>query len=276
MSQEHRRAGPQDPMVHIKDLLPELTRQKNTSRAPRTGGSVKAQKDEPQYKCSLCHDWHFVHPRRPNDSVDYSRIVDCRCVEKEQALKRRQALLSWCELPRKTEKFTFDNFKVTPKLKEAYDAALGLALGDAKQTFLTFMAPTDRGKTHLLIAICRHWLFRGMIARYAFVPLLLDELRSGFREGGDGSYEERWQKFLNVPLLALDDLGAENPTPWVQERLDTLIDYRLVNGLFTVVTTNLLLEEIPPRIASRLDRDGRIIMLNAPAYSNSRGKKDLR
>lgn len=199
--------------------------------------------------------------------------MNCKCVEVEAAEHRRQILLKWCELPRKTEKFTFENFVVTPKLKESYDAAVEMAEGKAKYTFLTFKSPSDRGKTHLLVAICRRWLEQEKIARYAFVPLLLDELRAGFREGGDGSYEERWQKFLNIPLLALDDLGIENPTRWVQERLDTLIDYRLVNGLFTVVTTNLLLEELPPRIASRLDRDGRIINLEAPAYSIVRRKQ---
>jgi DNA replication protein DnaC len=230
------------------------------------------QKDEPLYKCSICEDANFVHPRRPDNTVDYSRIVDCRCVQEERALKRSQAIIAWCELPRKTEKFTFEKFKLSAKLKEAYDAALEMAMGDTKCTFLTLMGPSDRGKTHLLVAVCRRWLARKKIARYAFVPILLDELRSGFREGGDGSYEERWQRFLNVSLLALDDLGTENPTPWVQERLDTLIDYRLVNGLFTVITTNLLLEELPPRIASRLDRDGKIINITAPAYSNVRSR----
>lgn len=228
--------------------------------------------NEPQYKCSICHDDHFVHPLRVDLSVDYSCIVDCVCVKEEMAAKRRQALIQWCELPKKTEKFTFATFKVSPKLKEAHDAAVEMADGKAKYTFLTFKGPSDRGKSHLLIGICRHWLAQGRLARYAFVPLLLDELRAGFRQGGDGTYEERWQKFLNIPLLALDDLGTENSTPWVQERLDTLIDYRLVNGLFTVITTNLLLEELPPRIASRLDRDGRIINITAPAYINVRSR----
>jgi DNA replication protein DnaC len=234
------------------------------------------EKDESPYKCSICEDGHFVHPRRVDGTVDYSSIVDCPCIQEERALKRRHALIAWCELPKKTEKLTFDNFRVSPKLKEAYDAARDMAMGDATHTFLTLMGPSDRGKTHLLVAICRHWLAQGRIARYAFVPILLDELRSGFREGGDGSYEERWQRFLNVPLLALDDLGTENPTPWVQERLDTLIDYRLVNGLFTVITTNLLLEEMPPRISSRLNRDGLIINVVAPAYSTNRGDRGLR
>ena len=59
---------------------------------------------------------------------------------------------------------------------------------------------------------------------------------------------------LNVPLLVLDDLGVEYRTDWVQEKLDTIIDYRLMQGLPLVVTTNKPLDELPFRIASRLKR----------------------
>jgi DNA replication protein DnaC len=98
----------------------------------------------------------------------------------------------------------------------------------------------------------------------------LHELKSGFSQCADSNYEERWQRFLNIDLLALDDLGTENPTPWVQEHLDTLIDYRLMHKLPTVVTTNLLLEQLTFRIHSRLQRDGLVIGIDARAYCEVR------
>ena len=186
-------------------------------------------------------------------------------------------MVKWCELPVKTEHWTFDNFKISAKLKEAYEEARVMAAGEYLQPFLTLMGPSDNGKTHLLVAICRSWLEQGKLARYAFVPLLLDELRAGFAQGNDGTYEERWKKFLNVPLLALDDLGTENPTPWAQEHLDTLIDYRMVNGLFTVVTTNLTFDELQSRIGSRLMRSGKIVSMAAPPFckTNKAGIKEV-
>lgn len=122
--------------------------------------------------------------------------------------------------------------------------------------------------THLAVAICRRWLQRGKPARYAFVPLLLEELRRGFREEGDRSYEARFDRFLNVPLLVMDDLGAEHRTPWVQEKLDTIIDYRLMNGLPLVVTTNTPVDELPFRIGSRLRRSpgSRVVFIDAPEF----------
>lgn len=227
--------------------------------------------DEPTYTCSICHDFQWIDPRREDGRPDYSKIEPCLCVKAELAVARKQALVKWCELPVGTDKMTFENFKVTPKTQEAYNAAVEMADGKFEQPFLTFLGESDTGKTHLMVAICRRWLTHNLLARYAYVPILLGELRSGFREGGDGTYEERWQKFLNIPLLALDDLGTENPTPWVQEHLDTLIDYRLVHGLPTVVTSNLLPTEITSRIFHRLKRSGKIIFMKAPPYSNPKG-----
>jgi len=176
-------------------------------------------------------------------------------------------MLNDCELPEASEHMTFENFHVHPGLEEAYQAALAIAEETAEFNWLTLNSDSDRGKTHLLIAVCRHRLRQEKPARYAYVPLLLDELRRGFREGGDLSYEARFDFFLNVPLLALDDLGTEHRTPWVQERIDTILDYRLMHGLALVVTTNLPIDELPFRIASRLQRKGRVVVIDAPAYS---------
>ncbi len=182
-------------------------------------------------------------------------------------------MLQLCELPPATEKMTFDDFAVSPPLKEAYEAALALAEERSTSNWLTLICDVNRGKTHLLVAICRHWLTRGKPAHYAYVPLLMEELRRGYREEGDMSFDRRFDFFLNVPLLALNDLGTENRTPWVQEKLDTIIDYRLMQGLALVVTTNLTVDDLDFRVASRLKRHGKVIFIDAPEYTPIRRVK---
>lgn len=217
--------------------------------------------------CPICKGAGFVHPRRDGDNkIDYSRVVPCQCIRAKLAEEKRKRMLRMCELPLKAQSWTFENFEVLPGLEEAYEAALELAEERADSNWLTLMGGTDKGKSHLLAAICHRWLDKGKPARYAYVPRLFDELRRGFREAGDGSYEARWDFFLNIPLLALDDLGTENRTPWVQERLDTIIDSRLTSGLALVVTTNLPMEDLPFRIRSRLSREGRVVYIAAPEY----------
>jgi DNA replication protein DnaC len=54
-----------------------------------------------------------------------------------------------------------------------------------------------------------------------------------------------------LPLLALDDLGSENPTHWARDRLYTLINGRYLGQRPTIVTTNLSLEALAERLGDR-------------------------
>jgi DNA replication protein DnaC len=161
-----------------------------------------------------------------------------------------------CEMPPKLQDKTFGNFKVSKENALAVGIARDLAEGEGPYKFLTLLGETDTGKSHLAAAICNRWLERKQPARYAYVPSLLDELRQGIE---DKSYSYRFNLYCSIPLLVLDDLGLENSGRWVTERLTTLINTRLVNGLPLVVTANLPLDDLPGdeerRIGSRLARE---------------------
>ena len=167
---------------------------------------------------------------------------------------------------------TLDSFKVSPGLSEAYEAALQLANELGNVRWLTLLGDSDRGKTHLLVAICRRWLERGKPTRYAHVPFLFKELRQSFDEQGE--YYRVFDLLCKVPLLALDDLGVEKRTPWVIEQLEMIVDYRYKNLLPMVVTSNLGMDELSPRIASRLQREDfcRVISINSSEYRLRRNK----
>jgi len=189
------------------------------------------------------------------------------------------SMLKHCQLPEATENMTFKNFKVDSVTKEAYGAAQKIANEDELK-WLTLIGPVDVGKTHLAVAICRRWLERGKPARYAYVPLLLDELRAGFELEGDYSYRAKFEFFCNVPLLVLDDLGVERSTGFARENLNTIIDYRYMHALPLVVTLNKRIDEIPGddehRIASRLQRfpEGKVVAIEGEEYRlrDKRGK----
>ncbi|GAI59380.1 unnamed protein product [marine sediment metagenome] len=236
-------------MQHISEVLKNL-QPKDTGRAL----SDEAGEGE-QFTCAVCRDAHIVHPLHEDGKVDYSTVVPCECIRELMEKERVRNLLRYCELPVRTDYMTFEKFKVTPELQEAYDLALQFAEGSDEIPWLTFMAGTNRGKTHLAIAICRRWIERGIPAKYAYVPLIFEELRRGFREDGDRSYEARFDRFKNIPLLVLDDLGTENRTPWVQEKMDIIVDYRLVQGLHLVVTTNTPMDELPFRIRGNFQQN---------------------
>lgn len=185
--------------------------------------------------------------------------------------ERRARFLRLCRLPQGTGHWTFENFKARPGLKEAYKAAMDVAQGKLK--WLTIMGDVDTGKSHLAISICRKWLEKDRPARYVAVPKLLDELRQGYGPSADMSYDQEFYFYENVDLLVLDDLGMESSTPWAQEKLDMLVNSRYENALPLVVTTNLALDQISRRIASRLQRPGfaRVVNIKAIEYRLFRG-----
>jgi DNA replication protein DnaC len=103
---------------------------------------------------------------------------------------------------------------------------------------------------------------------FIVVPDLLDYLRSAYAPTSDIGLDERMEAIREAPLLILDDLGAHQSTPWAQEKLFQIINYRYNGRLPTVVTSNQLIEDMDPRITSRLaDPDlSQVYEIMAPDY----------
>ena len=57
-----------------------------------------------------------------------------------------------------------------------------------------------------------------------------------------------------VPLLVLDDLGAERPTEWTRDELLGIVDYRYEKGLPTIYVSNYKLSDLARRLSGS-DRD---------------------
>lgn len=200
--------------------------------------------------------------------IDASKIIPCRCVASDWEERRKKVMLKLCQLPPMADKMSIDNFRVFPELQEAYEVAKQ-ALDVEQLLWITFMGGNDTGKTHLALSICKVWLDKGIPAKYAYVPLLLDELRAGFRADNEAGFDERFKWYRNVPLLILDDLGKENRTPWANEKLEELIDYRLMNNKSLVVTTEKTMEEMPAGLGSRLVRhpNAKLVAITAGEYT---------
>ncbi len=230
--------------------------------------------------CLICNGAGFVHPT-VNDKTDYSIVVICKCRKEEWENKKREFMLNKCQLPINAESMTFENFEVYPEVKLAYNDSKEIAGHPGDVAWLALIGRHGNGKTHLAVSICRAWLDAGIPAKYELVSLLLEELRQGLNKDGGNSYSDKFQYYCNVPLLLLDDYGIESSTKWVQEKLDTIIDYRMMNNLSLIITSNLSLDDMPPRIRSRILRHpkGRITAIMSGEYSlrekATGGKYDL-
>ncbi|MCX7616676.1 ATP-binding protein [Tepidiforma sp.] len=179
--------------------------------------------------------------------------------------------------------FQFSAFETRiPGLREEERLSLEAALeaarryADDPQGWLVLVGPNGCGKTHLAGAIANRALERGRSVFFAVVPDLLDHLRASYMPGRELPYDELFDRVRTADLLILDDFGAQAATPWAQEKLYQVVNYRHVSGLPTVVTSDRSLEELQaanPRIVARIadPRAGAVLAIIAPHYHLGRG-----
>ena len=71
------------------------------------------------------------------------------------------------------------------------------------------------------------------------LPRLLALLRDTFNDGTEYSLNELIDRLCSVDLLHIDDVGAEQSSPWVLEQLYTIVNTRYEDGRALLLTTNL-------------------------------------
>ena len=166
--------------------------------------------------------------------------------------------------------FNYKSLNLSPEERQSLEQAYGNALNFAQspEGWIIFMGVNGCGKTHLAAAIANHLRREGKPVLFIVVPDLLDYLRSTFNPESKVSYDELFEKVKKAPVLILDDFGEQSATPWAQEKLYQLINYRYNARLATVITTCLSLDEIESRISSRMVDPSLSLVLNinAPDY----------
>ncbi|HSW58766.1 MAG TPA: ATP-binding protein, partial [Dehalococcoidales bacterium] len=167
-------------------------------------------------------------------------------------------------------------------LGSAYQVAFQFA--ESPDGWLVFQGINGCGKTHLAAAIVNYRYEARKPATFVVVPEFLDHLRKTFSPESKISYDQLFEAVKTAPLLVMDDFGEQSTTPWAQEKLYQVINYRYNARLATVITTCNSLDEIEPRISSRLvdPRLSMVINITAPDYRGDKSatfnatKKPLR
>ncbi len=166
--------------------------------------------------------------------------------------------------------FDYKRLNLPPEERQNLEQAYNLArsFAESPQGWLIFLGVNGCGKTHLAAAIANYLHAEGKPMLFVVVADLLDHLRSTFGPESRVSYDELFEKVKKTQVLILDDFGEQSATPWAQEKLYQLINYRYNARLATVITTCLSLDEIESRISSRMVDPSLSLVFNiiAPDY----------
>ncbi len=222
------------------------------------------------------------------------------------ALKHRIRAFNEARIPRRHHDATIESFKTT-RVKtsggsepignlqrvqfQIYNWVRGFAPGD--KGFLLH-GNVGTGKTHLLAGTIRHLtLEKGIAARFVEFTHLLSDIRQQFDQGrGETAV---LAPLVEIPVLAIDELGKGRNTDWQLSIIDEIISKRYNRSLTTLFTTNYpvtevalpsgnvddanfrrtasaatLSERVGERVFSRLHEMAEFIEIDSPDYRKDR------
>ena len=127
------------------------------------------------------------------------------------------------------------------KIKENIEAGRGLLLKGSIGTM----------KTTLAVAVLLEYIARGGNGFFINMSGLLDNIFTS-KARSPGEWVKFEQRLKEIPLLVLDDLGAEHSEGWVLTKVDAIIAERYNRCLPVIITTNMSTEQMREIYAERV------------------------
>jgi DNA replication protein DnaC len=184
---------------------------------------------------------------------DTRRARDCTC--RPRRLARRKARKLAGVIPRRYQGVSFDRPPVTQidasvvRTVRRYVDTLEQQLEEGKGIW--FQGDVGTGKTTLAMLISAEALRRSHSVAIYSLPRLLGLLRETFNDESESSLSQLLDRLAAVELLHVDDVGAEQTSPWVLEQLYTIVNTRYEDGRAMLLTTNLRPDELREQIGER-------------------------
>lgn len=204
------------------------------------------------FKCSKCNDTAFYEGNK------------CICINNLINKLRIEQLNKSCNLTISDfSTFNLEYYRTTNlndynKMEKILNYCIKYALNfDNNSNNVLMIGNTGLGKTHLSLAIANKVIESGFDAIYGSAQELLRKIeKEHFSKINSFSKSYTLDILLSVPLLIIDDLGAEFESNFYTSALYNIINSRINKKIPTIINTNLNKNQIESqydqRIASRL------------------------
>jgi DNA replication protein DnaC len=184
------------------------------------------------------------------------RARSCTC--RPQRLARKRAAAVAGRLPKRFREVGFDREPIVsierarPEVVRevrSYVRVLEDRLAEGRGIW--FVGDVGTGKTTLAMLISKAAMEADRTVAIYSLPRLLAMLRDTYDDDAAYSLSELIDRLCAVDLLHIDDVGAEQTSPWVLEQLYTIVNTRYEDGRALLLTTNLNEEQLEAQIGDR-------------------------
>ena len=168
-------------------------------------------------------------------------VLRCECIKTARA----DRLFATAKIPQRYAHCEFENFHIQRSSDRSIELAK-IAAEKFVQEFpmshpfgLLFMGPQGVGKTHLAVAIIKQLMKQKSVpCLFRTFPELLKEIQNSYNPVSQASELSLLTPVLETEVLVLDELGAQNPSSWVQDTVAYVLNYRYNDNKVTILTTN--------------------------------------
>ena len=173
-------------------------------------------------------------------------VMRCECIK----TARLDRLLVSAKIPQRYAHCEFENFDILRSPDRSIEIAK-LAAEKFVQEYpmshpfgLLFMGPQGVGKTHLAVAMIKQLMkLKSVPCLFRTFPELLKEIQNSYNPVSQATELSLLRPVLETEVLVLDELGAQNPSSWVQDEVAYVLNYRYNDNRVTILTTNFKDEE---------------------------------
>lgn len=107
------------------------------------------------------------------------------------------------------------------------------------------------GKTVLACSIAKAFIKAGWVVKYISSPKFIMQLQDSYKDIAESTYN-KLEDVSTIPLLVIDDIGAEKLTDFVKQAFYFIINEREQWERPTIITSNYSLDDLDTYIDSRI------------------------
>lgn len=186
-----------------------------------------------EYNCDKCKNRGFISVRKEG----YVFSVECECMK----IRRTLALMRQSGIIESLNKYNFENFKINEEWQQKmFDLANDFIYD--KESWFFIAGQSGCGKTHICTSIVGELLQKGIAVKYITWNDEVTKIKQSITEGKE--YNGLMEELKRVEVLYIDDLFKAPPTKADWEIIFKILNYRYLNNLRTIISSEKNIEFI--------------------------------